>query len=85
MTARSSIARLADCAPVAEPDSWVERKPPSMANLREQARDWLVAGMEKEARAMESIWRANMARRDADAREHGEPRDPHEFYRGRKP
>lgn len=66
MTARTSIARLADCAPVARPESWVARPPPSFV--------WL-----------EVIWRANMARRDAEVALYGEPQTPWEFYRGRKP
>ena len=63
MTARHSIERLADCAPVADPESWPARKPPSP----------------------DTIWRRNMAWRDADAKKYGEPRNPNEFYRGRKP
>jgi hypothetical protein len=30
MTHRTSIARLADDAPVAKPESWVERRPPTV-------------------------------------------------------
>jgi hypothetical protein len=70
MTPRHSIARLADDAPVPHADSWPARQPPSV-------------DLERRSSELESIWRTNMARRDAGAAEHGEPRTPHEFYRGR--
>jgi hypothetical protein len=69
MTARTSIARLADCAPIASPESWAGRLPPGFAERTDE---------------LEAIWRRNMARRDADAAKHGEPRNPNEFYRGMK-
>jgi len=68
MTARASIARLADDAPIARPESWVAKPPPQFK--------WPLE--------LEVIWRENMARRDADAKKYGEPRTPREFYRGRK-
>jgi hypothetical protein len=71
MTARTSIARLADCAPVASPESWAGQEPPRI-------------NLEHRSAQLEAIWRRNMARRDEDADKHGEPRNPNEFYRGRK-
>jgi hypothetical protein len=77
MTARTSIARLADDAPVARPESWVARKVPG-TNWVEIRHPYI-----DEAKRLEAIWRRNMARRDADAAKYGEPRNPNEFYRGR--
>ncbi len=74
---RSSITRLADCAPVASPESWVMRKPPAVRQSYE-------SDLEATLLKLEAIWRTNMARRDANAKKYGEPENPHEFYHGKK-
>jgi hypothetical protein len=90
MTARTSIARLADCAPVASPEWWAARTAPAISWVSPKRRRWITVAEivlpdpPNEAE-LEAIWRRNMARRDADAAKNGEPRDPTEFYRGRKP
>ena len=98
MTARTSIERLADCAPVAHSGSWVVRDPPSIrpaapsiswpdplffAPVMDPTSAACIALARASAR-IEAILRANTARQDADAKLYGEPRDPHEFYRGRR-
>ena len=83
MTTRSSIARLADDAPVARPESWVER--PARGIIAKPLNCDMARALEARQLELEAIWRRNMERRDADAAKHGEPRNPNEFYHGRKP
>jgi len=47
------------------------------------AGSWPVRPSPARLAQLETTWRANMARRDAAAKEYGEPETPHEFYRGR--
>jgi hypothetical protein len=44
----------------------------------------MARALEARQAELEAIWRRNMARRDEDAARYGEPRNPREFYRGRK-
>ena len=91
MNPRTSIERLADCAPVASPESWVVREPPAIgrdphycAPVMDPTSAACIALARASAR-IEAIWRENVSRQDHNAKRYGEPRDAHEFYRGRKP
>jgi hypothetical protein len=49
MTTRPSIERLADCAPVASPESWPARKPPAIASTFGTAYDQTCAELKAQA------------------------------------
>jgi hypothetical protein len=81
MTVRSIFDRL-DNSPAPSADSWAGRKPPFVEPPLGKTVG--VLGFASNITANpETIFRENMARRDADAAQYGEPESPREFYRGR--